>query len=329
MKIAIDAMGSDTYPDPEIQAVVNASKEFDDGIFLVGNTKILKPKLKKFDFQKEKIILVHAPDIVEMTDKPVESGQKKPLNSMAVGISLIREGKADAFITAGNTGAAMFNALKTLGRIRGVQRPALPAIFPTKTGHCIVLDIGANVDCRPEFLFQFAKLGAAYAQVLFSNEKPRVGLLSNGEEAGKGNQLVKDTYPLLAGSGLNFIGNVEGKEVFAGEVDVVVTDGFVGNVLVKGSEAVAKLITETLKQELTSSLQTKIGALLARPAFIKIKKLVDPGEVGAAPLLGIDGLVFVGHGRSDARAMLSAIKQARKMVEIDLMSGLRKAMASE
>jgi len=326
MKIVLDAMGSDSFPEPEIQAAVQASKTFPEKIYLVGYKDTLEPILSKYDYPKEKLLVVHAPDIVEMTDKPVESGQRKPQNSMAVGIQLIRQGEADAFVTAGNTGAAMFNALKLLGRIRGVQRPALPAVFPTLKGRCIVLDIGANVDCRPEFLVQFARLGTAYAQVLFGLEKPRVGLLSNGEEAGKGNLLVKETYPLLSESGLNFIGNVEGKEVFAGEADVVVTDGFIGNVLVKGSEAVAKLITDTLKQELSASFITKIGALLARPAFVKIKQLVDPGEVGAAPLLGIDGLVFVGHGRSDARAMFSAVRQARKMVEINLMDGLRKAM---
>ena len=319
-------MGSDKYPEPEIQAAIIAAKELNEEMILVGDTKLYEQKIKQLGGDSLPITHVYAPDVVEMTDKPVEGTRQKPNNSMAVGIRLIKEGKGQAFVTAGNTGAAMFNAIRTLGRIEGVQRPALSAIFPTKTGRCIVLDIGANVDCRPEFLFQFAFLGSIYAEKVLGIQNPRVGILSNGEEPGKGNQLVKDTFPLIEKSGLNFVGNVEGKELFGGEADVVVTDGFVGNVLVKSSEAVAKLITEVLKQELMHSFATKIGALLAKPAFAKIKKLVDPSEVGAAPLLGIDGLVFVGHGRSDSRAIVSAIRLAHQTVNLDLISALKNSI---
>jgi phosphate acyltransferase len=245
---------------------------------------------------------------------------------MAIAMDLIKSGQADAFVTAGNTGGAMATALFRLGRIRGIKRPALTALFPVRTGYCVVLDIGANTDIKPEYLLQFAVMGSVYAEVAQGIRSPRVGLLSNGEEQSKGNELVKAAYPLLRDSGLNFIGNVEGKELFGGQVDVVVTDGFTGNVLLKSSEAVAKMITDILRQELTSSTRTKVGALLARPAFGKIKRMMDPGEIGALPLLGIDGLVFVGHGRSDKRALVNAIGGARKAVEGDLLGALRTAI---
>ena len=329
MPIILDMMGSDKYPKPEIQAAIGAVKEINDELILVGDTNLYQQRIKDLGGGDLPISFVHAPDVMEMTDKPVEGTRRKPNNSMAVGIRLIKEGKGQAFVTAGNTGAAMFNAIRILGRIEGVQRPALSALFPTRSGRCIVLDIGANVDCRPEFLYQFAMLGSIYAEKVLGKEKPRVGLLSNGEEPGKGNQLIKDTYPLLENSGVNFIGNVEGKELFGGAADVVVTDGFVGNVLVKSSEAVAKLITEVLKEELMRSFITKIGALLAKPAFSRIKKLVDPSEVGAAPLLGIDGLVFVGHGRSDARAIVSAVRLAHQTVKIGLIESIKEKFESQ
>jgi glycerol-3-phosphate acyltransferase PlsX len=259
-----------------------------------------------------------------MMDKPSRSARGKAMNSMAVGMDLIKTGEADAFVTAGNTGGAMANGLFRLGRIRGVKRPALTVYLPTLTGdHCVVLDIGANTECKPLYLRQFAIMGSLFAEKVLGKVSPRVGLLSNGEEVGKGNDLVKETYPILSASNLNFIGNVEPKELFGGEVDVVVTDGFTGNVLVKSSEAVSKMLIEIIRKELTSSTITSIGALLAKPAFNNVKKLMDPGEVGAAPLLGIDGLVFVGHGRSDSHALVSAIRVARQAVSANLLEALR------
>ncbi len=328
MAIILDAMGSDQYPDPEIQAAVDAAQLFGVEVILVGNEELIAPKLKAINTRNLPVTIEHAPDILEMGDKPVDAAKKKPRNSMAVGMELVKSGKGQAFVTAGNTGGAMFNALRTLGRIKGVARPALTAIFPVKDGHCVVTDIGANADCRPEFLAQFAVMGSIYAEKVFGKSNPRVGLLSNGEEAGKGNQLVKDTYPLLEKSGLNFIGNVEGKELFGGAADVAVCDGFTGNILLKSSEAVAKLITDTLKKELTASFTRKLGAALVKPAFGKIKQMLDPSEVGAAPLLGIDGLVFVGHGRSDARALTSAIRVAHQAVQADLLSALQTGIQS-
>jgi glycerol-3-phosphate acyltransferase PlsX len=261
-----------------------------------------------------------------MTDKPVENARRKAQNSMAVGMDLIKSRQGDVFVTAGNTGGAMVNALFRIGRIPGVKRPALTALFPVRNGKCVVLDIGANVDCKPEYLAQFAIMGAIYAEKVMGIVYPRVGLLSNGEEAGKGNELIKETFSLLSKSKLNFIGNVEGKELFNGEADVVVTDGFTGNILLKSSEAVAKLLTDLIREEITKSIRTTIGGLLVKPAFGNIKKIMDPGEVGAAPLLGIDGLVFVGHGRSDVHALLNAIRVARQAVDNNLLEALRNAI---
>jgi glycerol-3-phosphate acyltransferase PlsX len=326
MRIVLDAMGSDTYPEPEIMASVEAARLFGEEILLVGHQDQLQARMKAFGDEAKLVRVIHAPEVLEMSDKPATNARHKAGNSMAIGMDLIKAGEADAFVTAGNTGGAMANALFRLGRIRGVKRPALTALFPVRGGYCVVLDIGANADCKPEYLVQFALMGSVYAEKVLHIAKPRVALISNGEEAGKGNQLVKEAYPLIAATGINFIGNVEGKELFGGQADVVVMDGFTGNILLKSSEAVAKLITDLLKEELMSSTITKIGGMLAKPAFARIKKMLDPGEVGAAPLLGIDGLVFIGHGRSDARALVNGIRVARQAVEADLLAALRQAI---
>jgi glycerol-3-phosphate acyltransferase PlsX len=319
-------MGSDNHPDPEVGAAVEAARLFGDEIILVGHEDQVQPKLDQFNGQAHSVRIVHAPEVLEMTDKPARNARRKAMNSMAIGMELIKSGEGDAFITAGNTGGAMANALFRLGRIRGLKRPALTVLLPVQGGHCVLLDIGANADCKPEYLLQFAQMGAVYAEKVLGIQKPRVGLLSNGEEAGKGNELVKETYPLLEQIGVNFIGNVEGKEIFTGKTDVVITDGFTGNILLKTSEAVAKMMINMLRDGLTSSTRTKMGALLAKPAFSQIRKTLDPGEVGAAPLLGIKGLIFVGHGRSDSRALVSAVRVARQAVSSDLLNALTEAI---
>lgn len=329
MTIILDAMGSDKYPDPELQGAIDAAREFGEEIILVGKQELIEPKLKALNPGSLPIRIHDAPDVLEMGDKVVESAQKKPRNSMAIGMELVKSGQGSAFVTAGSTGAAMFVALRTLRLLPGVQRPALTAIFPTRTGRCVVCDIGANADCRPEFFPQFAVMGSVYAEKVLKIQNPRIGLLANGEEAGKGNALVKAAYPLLAASGINFIGNTEPKELFGGHADVVICDGFTGNIMLKSSEAVAKLITETLKEELMSSFVRKIGALLIRSSFSRVKKLIDPSEVGAAPLLGINGLVFVGHGRSNARAITSAIAVARQAVQVDLLNEMKQAIQNK
>jgi len=325
MTIVLDAMGSDDRPDPEIQAAVTASTSFNEDILLVGNQEELNEKLARIPGDHSRVRVIHAPEALDMSDHIIEARAKKQ-NSMRVGMELVKKGEADAFVTAGNTGMAMYYARKTFGDIKGVIRPCLCAIFPVKDGHAVLLDIGANAECRPEFLVQFAIMGRIYAQTMLSIENPRIGLLSNGEEEGKGNNLVRDTFPLLKESGLNFIGNVEGKEFFGGQVDITVTDGFTGNVLLKSTEAVAKLIIDILKEELMGSFRTKMGALLAKPAFGKIKQMLDPSETGAVPLLGIDAPVFVGHGRSDAKAMVSAVRAAKQAVDLQLLGKLRQAI---
>jgi glycerol-3-phosphate acyltransferase PlsX len=327
MTIVLDAMGSDDRPDPEVQAAVTASNAFNEEIILVGDEQVLSQKLAAIPGDQSRVSIVHAPEALDMTDHILEARSKKQ-NTMRVGMDLVKAGKGDAFVTAGNTGMAMYYAKKVFGDIKGVIRPSLCAVFPVRNGHAVVLDIGANAECRPDFLVQFAIMGQIYAQTILGIEHPRIGLLSNGEEEGKGNDLVRETYPLLQQTDLNFIGNVEGKELFNGQVDVVVTDGFTGNVMLKSTEAVAKLIVDILKDELMGSFRTKMGALLAKPAFGKIKQLLDPAEIGAAPLMGIDALVFVGHGRSDARAMVSAVRGAKQAVDNHLLPELRKAITS-
>lgn len=325
MTIVLDAMGSDTRPDPEVQAAVTASNLLDETILIVGDENVLREKLDSLQGDKTKVKIVQAPEALDMSDHIAEARAKKQ-NTMRIGMELVKSGEGDAFVTAGNTGMAMYYAKKTFGDIKGVIRPCLCGAFPVKNGHAVVLDIGANAECRPEFLVQFAIMGKIYSETMLGVKNPRIGLLSNGEEEGKGNDLVRETYPLLAKSDLNFIGNVEGKELFGGFADVVVTDGFTGNVLLKSTEAVAKLIIDILKEELMATFRTKMGALLAKPAFGKIKKMLDPAEVGAAPLLGIDAPVFVGHGRSDARAVVSSIKAAKHAIDNQLLENLRQAI---
>lgn len=326
MRIVLDAMGSDTHPDPEVEAAVEAAALWEDTIVLTGPQDILQSKLDAFDAQISRIQIEHAPEVLEMTDKPAEAARGKALNSMAVGMELLKDDKADVFITAGNTGGAMANALFRLGRIRGVKRPAVSPIIPVMGGQAVVLDVGANADCKPIYMIQFAIMGTIYAEKLLGITSPRVGLLSNGEEPGKGNMLVKETYPLLEAAGINFVGNVEPKEVFAGEVDVVVTDGFSGNVFIKTSEAVASFMSRIIRSEIKASPISSIGGLLTRPAFRRIGAMLDPSEHGAALLLGVNGLVFIGHGRSDSKALVSAIRVARQAVLSGLLEATREAI---
>jgi len=323
MAIVLDAMGSDEYPTPEILAAIKLKKNFNENVILVGNKELLESKMATLNPENVPLDIVDAPDVVEMTDKPVDSARKKPNNSMAVGLNLVKAGKAEAFVTAGNTGAAYFNAVTTLRRIPGISRPALSSFIPTKNGRCVFLDTGANADCRPEFLLEFAVMGSVYAQTVLGIESPKVALLSNGEEAGKGNELVKAAYPLLQASGLNFYGNVEPKEVYAGLVDTLVADGFSGNVFLKTSESVARFITDLLKDGISNRFLSKVGYVLAKPAFDVLKTKMDPAEVGAAMLLGVNGLVFIGHGRSDDRALISAVKLARSTVNAHLLEAMR------
>ncbi len=331
IRIVVDAMGSDDHPTPDVEGSVMASREYGVEIILVGDESKIKPILDTQSPGNLPIRIVHAPEMLTMEDKgedlAFKARHKGAKNSMAVGIDLVKKGEADAFVTAGNTGAAMVTSLFRLGRIRGVERPALAPIFPTATGSCVVLDIGANPDCEPNHLLQFAIMGSIYAEKVRGVRNPKVGLVSNGEEEGKGNHLVKEATPLIKSSGLNYFGNVEGKEVIGGKVDVAVTDGFVGNVMLKTSEAVAKLIVEKIRESIRSGGPlAMVGGLLIKPAMGQVKKLLDPSEEGAAPLLGVNGLVFIAHGRSNATAIKNAVRVARNAVEAKVLDAMHQAI---
>ncbi len=332
MRIVVDAMGSDRFPQPDVEGAVLAAREYGVEIILVGDEPQIAPVLTAHNPGALPIRIVHAPDMLTMEDKGMalvlKAKRKEAKNSMAVGIDLVKNGEAAAFVTAGNTGAAVVTAYFRLGTIEGVDRPALAGPFPTKTGVCLLLDIGANPDCKPENLLQFGIMGSIYARQVRRVSNPRVGMMSNGEEKGKGSQLVKDAYPLLAASHLNFAGNIEGKELLGGEVDVAVTDGFTGNVMLKTSEAVAKLILETVREKIgAAGPLVKLGGLLVRPTLRSLRTMLDPSEEGAAPLLGVNGLVFIGHGRSDALAIKNAVRVARQAVEANVLTSIKDEIA--
>jgi glycerol-3-phosphate acyltransferase PlsX len=330
--IALDAMGSDRHPTPDVEGAVLAAREYGVRIKLVGDEAVLRPELAKHDTTGLAIEIVHAPEVLTMEDKglalALKARRKNAKNSMAIAIDLVKDGQADAFVTAGNTGAAMATAYFRLGVLPGVDLPALAPVFPTATGSCVVLDVGANPEVKPHNLLQFAIMGSIYAEKVRGVSNPKVGLISNGEEEGKGNDLVKAATPLLKESGLNYYGNVEGKEVIGGVVDVAVTDGFTGNVMLKTAEAVAKLLTDKIKEAiLQGGLLAKIGGLLVKPALGKVKQMLDPDDVGAAPLLGVNGLVFIGHGRSNSIAIKNAIRVAKEAVEADVLNAIRIGIA--
>jgi glycerol-3-phosphate acyltransferase PlsX len=309
-------MGSDEYPVPDVEGAVLAAREWGDEILLVGREEPIRRELARYDVNGLKLKVVHASEVIEMDDEPAWAAKTKKDSSMHVGMNLVRDGEAEAYVTAGNTGGVLAVAtLHTLRRIQGVKRPALAIIVPLPAGLVITLDGGANADCRPEHLLQFALMGDVYARAVLDRENPRVALLSNGEEPGKGNVLVKETYKLLEQSGLNFIGNIEPKEALSRHADVVVHDGFSGNVFIKTIEAAAKMLTDLIREEIKAGPLTAMGGLLARPAFRRVARRVDPFEVGGGPLLGVNGVVIIGHGRSNGRAIKNAIGQARKAVQ--------------
>jgi glycerol-3-phosphate acyltransferase PlsX len=303
---------------------VLAAQEWGDEIILVGREQEIRQELARHDTDGLKLEIVHAPEVIEMDDEPAWAAREKSDSSMHVGMKLVRDGEADGYVTAGNTGGVLAVAtLHTLRRIRGVKRPVLAVILPLPAGRVIALDIGANADCRPEYLLQFALMGHVYARAVLDCANPRVALLSNGEEPGKGNALVKEAYKLLAQSDLNFIGNIEPKEVLSVHTDVVVHDGFAGNVLIKTIESTAKMLTDLIRDEIKASPLTAVGGLLAKPAFRRVARRVDPFEVGGGPLLGVNGVVIIGHGRSNARAIKNAIGQARKAVQGGVVEAIR------
>jgi glycerol-3-phosphate acyltransferase PlsX len=332
--IVLDAMGSDKAPGPEVRGAIMACRSLPVRVHLVGPEHIVRPALEaQLRGQKLPIEIVHASEWISMEDKAVAAVRSKRDSSMRVGLKMVREHKAAGFITAGNTGAAMATAKMVLGALPGVDRPALAALLPTTTGApCILLDVGANVDCKPHNLEQFAVMGEAYARLVMHIDRPRVGLFSIGEEEGKGNDLTRETFPLLreleAERAMNFIGNVEGRDLYNGHVDVVVCDGFVGNVALKTSEGVARMVRDLLRSSLSATLLSKIGALLSHKAFNNFRRRLDPSEYGGAPLLGVRGACIIGHGSSDERAIMNGIRVAAEYAMGNVTAYIEQELAS-
>lgn len=313
LHIALDAMGGDRGPEELVSGAVMAAREFDLELSLIGDQAKLGDILATHGKLSSRVHLVHASQVVGMDESPFEAIRRKKDSSIMKAFALHKEGKVDAVVSAGNSGATLAAAIKLLGRLEHVSRPGIAGIFPTLKGPVVMMDVGANVDCRSLHLLQFGVMAAAFSQVLFGLDRPRVGLLSIGEEGGKGNVLVKKSHELFQQSSLNYIGNVEGRDTFQGDVDVMVCDGFVGNVCLKLSEGLAEAVMGMLGEEISKSFKAKLGYLLAKDAFVSFKKRVDYAEYGGAPLLGIRGNAIICHGRSSGVAIKNAIRVASEM----------------
>jgi glycerol-3-phosphate acyltransferase PlsX len=326
MKIAVDAMGGDDAPRAIVEGAHAAAVEDGAEILLVGQEEVVRRELARLGSAPPNLSIAHADEVVGMDEPATAPLRKKRRSSIAVACRLVADGEAQAVVTAGNTGAAMAAAMKHLGTIPGIDRPALAAVLPHRGGGTVLLDVGANLATKPHHLRQFAVMGHFYAQQVLGTKKPRVGLLSVGEEEGKGTGLTREVFRLLKGAGLNFIGNVEGRDVFAGTADVIVCDGFVGNVVLKASESLAGMVRGMLEEELTASLRTRLGAFLVLPALREIKRRTDPNQYGAAPLLGVQGGCFIGHGRSTPVGVRNANRAAVDFGERKVHEKIREQM---
>jgi glycerol-3-phosphate acyltransferase PlsX len=326
--IVVDAMGSDKAPESEIRGAISACRTLDVRVYLVGLESKVSPALAAcLGGERLPIEVIPASEWISMDDKAAQAVRSKPDSSMRVGLKMVREGAAAGFFTAGNTGAAMVTAKMVLRMLDGVDRPALATILPTVTGDpSLLLDVGANVDSGPKNLAQFAMMGNIYARHVLKIRTPRVGLLSIGEEDSKGNALTRDTLPLLRGLPIQFIGNVEGRDLFNGHADVVVCDGFVGNVALKTSEGLAKLVSVSLRESLKSTVTSQVGALLSRKAFNEFKKRLDYSEYGGAPLLGVRGVCIVGHGSSNEKAVMNGIRVTAEFARAQVNTSIEDAV---
>ncbi len=331
MQIAVDAMGGDHAPEAIVAGVIEAVKELKDvGIILVGKKEIILEEIKKHKGQHASITLENASQVIDMDEFPAIALRTKKDSSILVCSKLVRENRAQAIVSAGNTGAVMGAMLMNTGRLKGILRPAIAAIIPNFSGGVtLLLDVGANVDCKPASLFQFALMGHVYASYIFGVNNPRIGILSIGEEESKGNELTASVFPLLKASSLNFCGNAEGRDIVNGKFDVVVCDGFVGNVVLKFGESLAEGILSFLKKELTSTFILRLGALLSMPAFKKFKKLVDYSEYGGAPLLGVNGVSIICHGSSSSKAIKNGIRVASEFIRHDVNRHIEEMMGKE
>jgi glycerol-3-phosphate acyltransferase PlsX len=319
LRIAVDAMGGDNAPADVLRGASDAAHEFGIDVLVVGLPGAVQPLLDRYP----KLVLVPCTQVIGMDEHPAQAVRSKPDSSMAVCARLCRERRADGWVSAGNSGAIMATALFVQGRIRGVQRPALGSVIPTRNGLAYFLDVGANVDSKPEYLVQFATMGSVYAREMMGRAEPRVALLSNGEEEGKGDDLVREATKRLKGNLRGFIGNVEPKDVFNAKADVVVADGFLGNVAIKMAEATAEFLFRSLREEIPKTTRGKIGGMLIRQDVRHLRDRIDWREFGGAPLLGIDGVAVIAHGRSDARAIKNAIRVTREAVENQLVGKIR------
>jgi phosphate acyltransferase len=329
MKIAVDAMGGDHGPPVVVEGAVAAVRELGASVVLVGDSAAIDAELGRLGAREAGIEIRHASQVVGMAESPSQALRRKRDSSLRISAELVRDGKAAAFVSAGNTGAAMAISMFVIGVLRGIDRPALAAVLPSLKRFTVLLDVGANVEPKPWHLFQFAVMGHVYARDILGIDNPRVGLLSVGEEEGKGNELTRVTYDQLKESSLNFVGNVEGRDIYNGHCDVVVTDGFTGNVAVKISESLAVMLEAMIKEELTRDLRSKVGAALVLPAFKRFRRRVDYTEMGGAPLLGIDGAAIICHGASPAKAIMNAVRVAAEWAKAGLNEHIRAALEAE
>lgn len=315
MKVAVDAMGGDYGPAPAVEGAVQAVAELGIDVVLVGDESQLHEQLKRLGCSDPRLTVRHAPQTVGMHESPAQVARKKRDSSIWVATELVKNGEASAVISAGNTGASMVSAFFLLGVIKGVERPAIAATLPTLTGTAAMLDVGANVDCTAEHLHQFGLMGSEYGKHLFKKPDPRIGLLSIGEEDTKGNEVTKEAFALLKASPINFIGNVEGRDVYSGAADVIVCDGFIGNVALKISEGVAETIKKLLMKEIASSRLGRLAYVFLAGPLLRLRRRIDYAEFGGAPLLGVNGISIICHGRSSAKAIKNAIGLAKGLAE--------------
>ncbi|OGL09836.1 MAG: phosphate acyltransferase [Candidatus Rokubacteria bacterium RIFCSPLOWO2_12_FULL_71_22] len=329
MKIAVDAMGGDHGPAVVVEGAVAASREFGASVILVGDKAAVEREVLRLDAHALDVQIRHTSQVVGMAESPSHALRRKRDSSLRVAAELVKEGTAGAFVSAGNTGAAMAISMFVIGVLPGVDRPAIAAVLPNLRRFTILLDAGANVNPKPWHLLQFAVMGHVYARDILGFDSPRVGLLSVGEEEGKGNDLTREAYELLKESSLNFVGNVEGRDIYNGACDVVVTDGFTGNVALKISESLAEMLGSMLKEELLRDVRSKLGAKLAMPAFERFRRRIDYTEMGGAPLLGIDGAAIICHGASPVKAIKNAVRVAQEWATAGLNEHIKAAIEAE
>lgn len=326
--IVVDAMGSDKAPYTEIEGVAQALKEFPLSVTLVGREDLIRKALKQHDTKGLSIRVVNASEVIAMNESAATAVRKKKDSSIHVACRLVRDGQAGGFVSAGNTGAIMATSKLVMGTLESVDRPGLAAVLPTKNGACVLIDVGANVDCKPRQMVQFAIMGHMYSKKILHKAKPTIGLMSIGEEESKGNELTKEVYKILSTSKLNFVGNVEGRDVYDGKTDVIVCDGFTGNVALKISEGLIESMLMLLKEELSRNWTSKVGALLTQQSFRALKRKLDYSEYGGAPLLGVRGVTIICHGNSNSNAIKNAIRVANEFCQMNINDRIQQEISS-